>query len=172
MLKYSMLLLALEFRLFLAVKSYLNIQSLQIVQTIQFYLEVITLLTSTILDQGKKIFLCQGISIKDVLSNVYLPNGCKFVAVPVYGQRKCFRFAILDQRDMPDELSLTSPQYEDVTINEYNQAALNSGDPDRHITYEIVHGNYHFFPNTSKRRIDLVHLMHEYGNQTYCPVLR
>ena len=73
---------------------------------------------------------------------------------------------------MPDELHLTSAQYEDVTINEYNQAALNSGDPDRHITYEIVHGKYHFFPNTSKRRIDLVHLMHEYGNQTYCPVLR
>ena len=69
---------------------------------------------------------------------------------------------------MPDELHLTSAQYEDVTINEYNQAALNSGDPDRHITYEIVHGKYHFFPNTSKRRIDLVNLMHAHCNQTYC----
>ena len=54
----------------------------------------------------KEIYLRQGITIKDVLSNVYLPNGCKFVAVPVYGQRKCFRFAILDQRDMQDELQI------------------------------------------------------------------
>ena len=94
------------------------------------------------------------------------------MALPVYGQRKCFRFAILDQKDMPDELRLTSAQYEDVIFNAYNQAELNSGDPDRHITYEIVHGKYHFFPNTSKRRIDLAHLMHAHGNQTYCPVLR
>ena len=67
------------------------------------------------LPRFKKIFLRQGISIKDVLSNVYLHNGCKFVAVSVYGQRKCFRFEILNQRDMPDELSFTSAQYEDVT---------------------------------------------------------
>ena len=91
----------------------------------QFYLEVITLLTSTIMDQGisqdsRRSFYVKEYLSKDVLSNIYLPNRCKFVAVPVYGQRKCFRFAIFDQRDMPDELHLTSAQYEDVTINEYN----------------------------------------------------
>ena len=78
------------------------------------------------LPRFKDIILHQGISIIDVLSKVYLAHGCKFVAVPVNGVRKCFKFAILDQRDMPDDLRVTSAQYEDVTFNEYNQAALNS----------------------------------------------
>ena len=53
------------------------------------------------------------------------------------------RFAILIQRDMPDELRLTSAQYENVTFNAYHQAALNSGNPDRHITHDITHEIVH-----------------------------
>jgi len=90
------------------------------------------------------------------------------VAVPVNGVRKCFKFAILDQRDMPDDLRVTSAQYEDVTFNEYRQAALNSRDPEGHTRYQIRSGKYHFFPNTWKKGIDLEHLMHAHDNQTYC----
>ena len=63
--------LALEFRLFIAEKSYLNIQSLQIVQTMQFYLEVITLLTSTILDQGISQDSRRSFYVKEYLSKMF-----------------------------------------------------------------------------------------------------
>ena len=52
----------------------------------------------TKLPRLKRIILEHGLSLCDVLRNVYLDKGCKFIAVP--GTKGYFNFAILDQSDL------------------------------------------------------------------------
>jgi len=104
------------------------------------------------LPRFKRIILEHGLSLSEVLSNVYLDYGCKFIAIP--GPKGYWNFAILDQNEF-DQL-LGSTWLEEFQAQEKYVDLLQHISPERHITWTIDNeGNYHFYPFHRNKRTDL-----------------
>ena len=81
----------------------------------------------------KRIILEHGLSLGDVLSNVYLDYAWKFIAIP--GPKGYFNFGILDQNDF-DQLLCTMWLAEFQAQEKYVDL-LEHISPERHITWTI-----------------------------------
>jgi len=104
------------------------------------------------LPRFKRIILEHGLSLGDVLSNVYLDYACKFIAIP--GPEGYFNFGILDQNDF-DQLLCTTWLGEFQAQEKYVDL-LEHISPERHNTWTSdKEGNYHFYPFQRNKRTDL-----------------
>ena len=101
-----------------------------------------------------------GVSLTYVLTNYNPSHGCKFVAIPVCDLGVSYKFAILDQGELPPELRQEGFENEVQDHPFFGPLGL--------CAPIVRHGKYHFYPTCVQRRIDLEHLQHGHKHHMYC----